>query len=269
MNLGNLIKTAARAFGVELTRYRAPALTSPLPWDAEIWRWPALNALALAVSHALLKHIRERRDLSEFTVIQVGAFDGSTFDPVRNCILQYGLKAVLVEPQPDVFERLVTSYKGQANVTFENAAISKCEGIATLYRFRQFESTPSIAGALASLDRQMLLDNHHNMSGEIEEVQVKLTTLETLMRKHKIDIVSLLQIDAEGHDWSILQTVDFNKYRPLIIHYEISVLPPPDQRASIEYLSSNGYGILWYGTADLLAYRRDQIDAPINADWHA
>ncbi len=269
MSLKKLIKTATRSIGIEIVRYKPQTPTSPLPWGAEIWKWPALNALELAVSHALLKHIRSQHDLSEFTVVQVGAFDGSSFDPIRNYILEYGLRAVLIEPQPDIFERLVKSYEGQARVTFENAAISYKEGTATLYRFKHLKNTPHIAGALASLDRQILINNHHNMSGPVEEVPIKLMTLESVLHKHKIDAVSLLQIDTEGHDWSILRAIDFNKLRPPLVHYEISILPPSDQRASIEYLSSHGYGVLWYGTADLLAYRRDQIDSPVNADWHA
>jgi FkbM family methyltransferase len=277
MILKRLIKRATRSVGIEVSRYIPPKPQpqtivnegdrSPLSWGAGIWRWPAINALSLAVSAALFKHVRAGRDPSQFTIIQIGAFDGSAADPVRNYIETYGLKALLVEPQPDIFERLVKSYKGNPNVMFENAAISSNNGEAVLHRFKKSAGTPYMAGALASLSRETLIHNHHQMEGETEEVAIKLMTIESLMGKHGISSVDLLQVDTEGHDWDIIRSIDFAKVSPSIIHYEISILPERDQNASIELLASKGYSVLWYGTADLLALRQGKDDAPVVANW--
>jgi FkbM family methyltransferase len=274
MSLKSLTKRAARSVGIEITRYPpSPQKTepergqSPLPWGAGIFRWPSINALSLAVPAVLQRHLRSGRPASEFTVVEIGAFDGSLADPVRNFINEYGLRAVLAEPQPDIFDRLMKSYVGNPNVTFENAAISHENGNAVLHRFKKTANTPYIAGALASLSRDTLLNNHHNMAGETEEVPIKVMTLESLLQKHEIRSVDLLQIDTEGHDWNIIRSIDFTKIKPTILHYEISILPERDQNESIEYLAANGYSVLWYGTADLLAYRQPKEDAPIIIEW--
>jgi hypothetical protein len=67
--------------------------------------------------------------------VQVGANDGVYGDPLRAYIERHHWRGILVEPQPDVFARLVENYRGSCdNLIFENVAISPDEHILRLYR---------------------------------------------------------------------------------------------------------------------------------------
>ena len=56
----------------------------------------------------LLKLLLDRLpdDTSNFTVVQVGANDGKTQDPVHPLIMRGGWSGILVEPIPNLFGRL-------------------------------------------------------------------------------------------------------------------------------------------------------------------
>src|ERR1022692_1833047 len=68
------------------------------------------------------------------TLVQVGANDGND-DSVRPYLVKYAWRAVLIEPQPDVFERLKALYVGQeSRVVLENVAISNSPVALQLYK---------------------------------------------------------------------------------------------------------------------------------------
>jgi hypothetical protein len=55
-----------------------------------------------------------------------------------------------------------------------------------------------------------------------------------------------LQIDAEGYDFKILKTLDFNKLKPKFINYE-RVLLQEDEQACREMLEAQGYRLFDWG----------------------
>jgi len=66
--------------------------------------------------------------------------------------------------------------------------------------------------------------------------------------------IDLLQIDAEGYDYEIIRSIDFDTVKPAIIHYEHMVLSEADRNACLELLASHGYRIVLQDN-DTLAYR--------------
>jgi len=70
-----------------------------------------------------------------FRFIQVGANDGIYGDPLRAYIERHHWHGILVEPQPDVFARLIENYSGsRENLIFKNIAISPDQSTLRLYR---------------------------------------------------------------------------------------------------------------------------------------
>src|SRR5271166_6111911 len=67
-----------------------------------------------------------------FYFIQVGANDGLKDDPLRRFVSKYHWRGILVEPQPQVFERLVKNYEAEKQLVFENVAIDDADGTARL-----------------------------------------------------------------------------------------------------------------------------------------
>ena len=180
--------------------------------------------------------------MSDFVFLQIGANDGLTDDPIRRYVLRYGFRGVLVEPQPTAFQALARNYSGAPGLVFENAAIAAEDGEATLYRFKA-GSVPRWADCLASFSREALLNNFDSVSGVIEEIRVPAISFATLLARHRLTGVDLLQIDTEGFDFEIIKMIDFRSFRPTMINFEAGLLLPAARQDCYEYLSSRGYKI--------------------------
>jgi Methyltransferase FkbM domain len=59
--------------------------------------------------------------------------------------------------------------------------------------------------------------------------------------------IDVLQIDAEGWDYSVLTTLDFSDISPLIVQFEHGQLGPDEITRAVEHLSSHGYHVLYGG----------------------
>jgi len=88
--------------------------------------------------------------------------------------------------------------------------------------------------------------------------RVRCLTIHQLMERHGIAQLDLLQMDAEGYDYSILKTIDFALTRPHFINYE-RVLLHDDEPACRAMLTAAGYALLDWGQ-DTLCVAVDQLD---------
>jgi FkbM family methyltransferase len=184
----------------------------------------------------LLGELSSRTD--DFFVIQIGACDGLMADPIHDWITRCNWRGILVEPQRLEFEKLKETYRQhQDRLIFENAAICDRDGTCTLHRVKDSERSADWERGFASLLPRFASDRF------IAET-VPCITFDTLLRRHGVSRVDLLQIDAEGYDFEILKLVDFKKIRPWMIRYEHRHLMPRDKHACRVYLERRGYRIL-------------------------
>ena len=191
-------------------------------------------------------------------LVQIGANDGVRGDPVRHLILRYDLCGLLVEPLPDLFAQLQANYTGRPNLKFEQCAVGDHDGEIPIYRVRPDPSLPDWLQGLASLDRTHLTREKfefEEFDKYVEQVTVPLMTLSSLLRKHGISEVGLLQIDTEGFDCRIVQSAIRSGLRPTIINYEHNHVHAREQAACKRLLSENGYDFIDVGI-DTLAVRR-------------
>ncbi|MCA1659139.1 MAG: FkbM family methyltransferase, partial [Verrucomicrobiaceae bacterium] len=149
----------------------------------------------------------------EAFVVQIGANDGASGDPLVAAFARTCWSGLLVEPVPHLCSALAQRYAERPNVRVVQAAISLEDGDAALYRLREIPGqTPEWFSHLATLDREILL-RHRASIPEIEslivEERVPTLRLATLLRQHAIERIDLLVIDAEGYDFEILRQVDF------------------------------------------------------------
>jgi len=171
--------------------------------------------------------------------VQIGANDGVTGDPIRHLILKHRLPGILVEPQPAAFRRLVENYSEQPQLRFENMAIGCHNGIMTMY-------TPAAhlqKDYLASFDRNTVAKHLHNKEA-ILTLEVETCTVDSLLAKHRVEHVDLLQVDTEGFDCSIVEMVDLKKLRPSIIAFEHIHVTTNAYNACIERLQNHEYQVL-------------------------
>lgn len=200
----------------------------------------------------LLQYRLRRRE--ELTVVQIGANDGVSFDPLHDFIIEHKdrVRGILVEPMKDAFEQLTRTYRAFPRLTLVNAAIHNTETSMTLYRVdpARLAELPSTARGIASFNK-----DHHLLSetpsGCIIEERVPCVSLDALLRTHGIDEFDLLQVDTEGYDSAIILDLDLTKTRPGIIRFEHGL---PDGVMSSEcfqrvtdHLNAHGYQLMVEG----------------------
>jgi FkbM family methyltransferase len=195
----------------------------------------------------------------QFFCVQIGAHDGLHYDPIRAFIKKHHWRGLLVEPQPEVYRRLVANYSDEPQLVFENAAVASKDGFATLYAFKKTDSLPDHATMLASFNKDALLYNGHGYKGEIEELSVPALTFNTLLAKHQIGAISLLQIDTEGYDFEIIKMLEGSEVRPVVIHFESACMYRAQLYECGETLHRMGYRALTIGI-DTIAYRQSEDD---------
>ena len=195
------------------------------------------------------KTFRERSDIF---VLKIGANDGVKDDPIADYLLSDSrYHGVLVEPVPYYARLLGDNFDITARFSIEQAAISHSSGQMKMYYIP--ENASDLLGqyfdvvatrAVASLDRNHVLKHlapeYHNI---VESVTVECLTVKELLRRNHIKHVDLLHIDAEGHDWIILQQFDFNLVRPKIVLFEHKHLNKEEQEAARNMMHNAGYQV--------------------------
>jgi FkbM family methyltransferase len=200
--------------------------------------------LPYVVAHELLGN-------REFTFLQIGAYDGQSDDDLRELVIRYALRGVLVEPQPAAFARLRDTYGDQPQVTLLQAAIADREGVRDLYCRR------GDASMAASFDAGHLR-RHGIPSADIVRLPVVCHTVESALRAAGLESVDLIQIDAEGYDWPIIRSIDFAKVRPAILRFEYRHMRSSDADECLDFLARDGYQFL-LEARDIIAHRAENI----------
>lgn len=209
--------------------------------------------------------------------VQIGSNDGMMEDPLRASIMKYRWQGVLVEPVPQLFERLRSNYAGRAGLCFENVAVSTAEGTLPFYRLADANGTvtlPVWAPGLGSFSREVLL-SHRERIPQIEkcivETQVAVVRFDTLCRRNGIDAIDLLHIDTEGHDYEILKSIDLERLLPRMVVYERHHLDAQQQAACVARLEGLGYRCMHQGldTFSVRFVDTRARDEPLLAVWRA
>ena len=241
MHLVNLVRTVLARLDVTVKRFEFP-IDHPI------------DLLPLLVDSMLPTR-------SNFFVLQIGANDGHSDDPIASIVRSRGLRALMVEPMPAMFDLLTAYYRDWPSVACENCAIGHEDGSATLYYVRPDPSLPEYVRRVASFSRNVILKQRRvvpNIDSYIETLRVPTLSLETLVAKHKIDHIDLLQVDTEGFDYEILKMLWATSLRPPIINFESAHLSRSDKLACAEMLKRDGYRYLNVGRFDTLAVRQPE-----------
>lgn len=219
--------------------------------------------------HGSLEEILHEYSLSKvgaFSVIQIGANDGITHDPIHKFIKRDNWNGVLLEPQPYVYEhRLKKIYERNIGITTLCAAIGPKDGKQTLYKIGF--SNMRWATGLASFQKESLekafssglvqakcLKYNIEMppsSARITSEEVLTISAETLLKTYNMSTIDLLQIDAEGYDYEVIRMFDIQKTQPRAIIFENAHLSESDMHACMEELRHNSYKVRHFGSNTL------------------
>lgn len=207
-------------------------------------RWRRRRRLVLS---RLLREFAAAHPRAVF--VEVGANDGVQHDHLRPHILSRDWTGVMVEPVPYVFARLQANYRDVPGVVLENAAVSDREGPVPFYFLRdagerERASLPDWYDGIGSFERHAVLSHAPQLpdiAERIVEREVPSLRFDTLCERHAIDHLDVLVIDAEGHDWAIIRTVDLARHRPRLLVYEHFHLSPADRAACRSHVQAAGY----------------------------
>lgn len=208
------------------------------------------------------------------TIIQVGANDGVSNDPVSSYMRGFRGRAVLIEPEPDAFQKLQANWAPvPSNVSLINCAIAERDENIVMYRiapekhaeYRRYYKATANAWGITSVDHSHVLTflnkvvGHVIPANEIEKwisrLDVDAISVRTLIDKYSIEYVDLLQIDTEGYDYQILKQFLALDMLPNIINFEFKNLNSSDQKNVLSDINARSYST-WKHSGDLLAFRR-------------
>ena len=154
--------------------------------------------------------------MDNFGLVVIGAHSGvwltSLFEEYQN------QNVLLVEPVPYNISLLKENTAKYNNINIETSAVSEKNEIKKFYYVKP-EAVKKLgkhwASGIGSFDKQHIL-NHKNKrflvsDSDIEEVNIQYLSFSNLIKKYSISSIDLLQIDVEGVEFEILNSIDFEK----------------------------------------------------------
>jgi FkbM family methyltransferase len=182
----------------------------------------------------------------EVGFVQVGAYDGQANDPMHDLVRRLGWRGILVEPQPDAFERLREAYADVEGLVFLNAAVAEERGSRTLWHIAGSEpDDPWWKGQVSSFDRDHLLKHIRGDTRLVARVvgtPVPTVTVEDVLSRapRRVDVV---QVDTEGYDAAIIAMLPLDQHQPDLIRFEHRHLAPQEHAKAVGRLVAYGYRV--------------------------
>ncbi len=208
------------------------------------------------VLYTLLAQKTAREPFEKFNVLQIGANDGYTVDPVFNfCgILEKNkVRLAAVEPLPEVFDLLIKTYANHSDFHPYNILIGS-GNTQTIYKIKS-KYWPQYRGIIGSGVSSMNYDHvlrkaqkqlpksltkNKNIENFIENQEIACISLTRLIKEwgHTPDF---LQIDVEGYDDDVIYSLDMSQFKPKAIGFEVCLLSQDRKNRLFEYLSEHNY----------------------------
>ncbi|MEL6898924.1 MAG: FkbM family methyltransferase, partial [Planctomycetota bacterium] len=160
-------------------------------------------------------------DVERIAFNQVGVLDGSDACDLTKILEGRRYSGAMVEPQPRQFQQLVQNWENTPGLHFFNEAIDVASGERVLYL------PPTGESVVASFCKEHLLKSGYR-NQEIREILVQCNTLSSVADRAGLERVEVLQLDAEGYDHKIIQSIEFDRIRPKLIRFEMFYLSKAD-----------------------------------------
>lgn len=195
----------------------------------------------------------------DFFFIQIGANNGQRYDPIHHLLVREKehVTGIAIEPVGEYFKELQQTYKGFPNIKLVNKAIHNSDRGSVIYKIAPgYENKGEHLKGMSSFDKNNFLKEGIPHNDIITEI-VPCISFMDLVKQENINKLHLLQIDAEGYDLEIIQSIDFTRIKPYIINFEhrwqYNMISEPELFKALQTLINNGYRIVLNGN-DALAY---------------
>ena len=138
--------------------------------------------------------------------VDIGAHDGVSFSNTLFLEQRLGWSGLVVEPMPDVFERLTRN----RNCSRVNGCVANTTGVAKFRRISGYSEM--LSGLVEQYDPRHLDRISREVTergGTIEEISVECFRLNDLLATHGLRDVHYVNVDVEGAEYDILRGFDF------------------------------------------------------------
>ena len=201
--------------------------------------------------------------MRDFGLVVIGAHSGLY---LKDLVVEYeGRNILLVEPVPYNYEILDLEYKDDPKIIIcKNAIIDKSK--KDFFYYVKKESITKLgkhwASQIGSFDKNHIL-NHKNKrfdikEDDIETIQIEFITFDDLIQKYSIKSIDKLQIDVEGAEYKIMNSINFQKIEINKIlfeskHFDGTFIEGKKLKEIEEKLKSNGYKLQQIDKENILA----------------
>ena len=199
----------------------------------------------------------------DYKLVVIGAHFGVWLkDEVSKFIRE---NILLIEPVPYNYKILKEEYKGFKNIKISTNAVMDTNETRSFY-FVKEKSIHALgkhwASGIGSFKKQHILDHRNKRfqikDEDIEEVKIEFITFDMLIKKFFIKSIHKLQIDVEGAEYKILNTIDFSKIDIKEIVFESKhfdgTFHEGEKLAKIKQkLISNGYKVFKLDNENIIA----------------
>jgi FkbM family methyltransferase len=190
------------------------------------------------------------RMVPEPVFVKVGANDGITGDPCSDILLaNTNWRGLLIEPVPYCFDRLKANFQDSQRFCWEQVAIGVQAGHTSFY-YVDAKASQALSGLPPWFDQLGSFDRNHivkHLNGRLEpfiiECKVEVCPLSEVLTRNRIQDVHLLHVDAEGHDYEVLKTLDFAQHSPTAIFVEHRHLSFAQRTEMLRLLHKHGYSV--------------------------
>ena len=184
--------------------------------------------------------LRELSSIKNGNFLDIGAHDGESLSNTRALALS-GWSGTLVEPNPNLFIRLIERYGQDPKITLINAAMSDKSGLA---RFFYDGSHYQYSSSIAENVKELFPDTPFTTSYLVNAISPKDLEVQ------KFDFVS---IDTEGYDLPILVALRgiLNETTSVCIEYNYTDLN--GLAAILEELKCQGFAEIDRTTENIIA----------------
>ena len=172
---------------------------------------------------------------------------------------------ILVEPVPYNYKILKEKFSEQENIFICTNPIYSKNKTEKFYFVKEtsiHKLNKHWASGIGSFNKQHILD-HKSKRFKINEIDIEsldlnFITFEDLIKKYEIKSIDKLQIDVEGAEYEILNTIDFDKIHINLIqfeskHFDGTFSEGPKLKIIKDKLINNNYKIIDIDEENILA----------------
>ena len=201
--------------------------------------------------------------MKDFGAVVIGAHFGVWLSDIIS--KHQNKNILLVEPVPYNYSILKKKFSKNENIHICTNAIFSINQKKNFY-FVKENSIPKLgkhwASGIGSFDKRHIL-NHKSKrfqitEDDIENIEIDFITFQNLIDKYQIRSIDILQIDVEGAEFVILDSIDFQKIDIKSIqfeskHFDGTFLEGQKLKSIKEKLINNGYTLTQIDKENILA----------------